>query len=184
VALRAILDAETISDAYAVLQRGERSSSANYLVAHADGLAVNIEAAPGDFRHLSLTFPTDGLLVHTNHFTSPGLVDSDVGLWVMPDSPFRLHRLAEQVSGVATLSIGDFGTALADHANHPSGVCCHPDPRWPVLDQGETVASVLMDLDERRMWLADGRPCTAPYRELDYGSFLAKPSRLLGASAG
>jgi hypothetical protein len=41
-----------------------------------------------------------------------------------------------------------------------------------------------MDLDERRMWLADGRPCTAPYRELDYGSFLAKPSRLLGASAG
>jgi hypothetical protein len=32
-----------------------------------------------------------------------------------------------------------------------------------------------MDLDERRMWLADGRPCTAPYRELDYGDFLSKP---------
>jgi isopenicillin-N N-acyltransferase-like protein len=182
VALRAILDAETISDAHAVLQRGSRSSSANYLIAHADGLAVNIEAAPGDFRRLSLTFPTDGLIVHTNHFTSQALVGSDVGLWVMPDSPFRLQRLTEQVSRIAALSIGDFRSALADHANHPSGVCCHPDPRWPVLEQGETVASVLMDLDGRRMWLADGRPCTAPYRELDYGTFLAKPSSVLDST--
>jgi len=52
VALRAILDAETITDAHAALQRGFRSSSANYLIAHRDGLAVDIEGAPGDF------FPT------------------------------------------------------------------------------------------------------------------------------
>jgi isopenicillin-N N-acyltransferase-like protein len=55
-------------------------------------------------------------------------------------------------------------------------VCCHPDERWDPLEQGETVASVVMDLDERRMWLAEGRPCTAPYRELDCGDFLAKPA--------
>jgi isopenicillin-N N-acyltransferase-like protein len=73
---------------------------------------------------------------------------------------------------------------LADHANHPSGVCCHPDRRWPVLEQGETVASVLMDVDARRMWLADGRPCTAPFRELDYSSLLAKPSSMLDPVTG
>jgi len=39
-----------------------------------------------------------------------------------------------------------------------------------------TVASVLMDLGTRQMYLADGNPCTAPYRQLDYGEFLAKPS--------
>jgi isopenicillin-N N-acyltransferase-like protein len=43
-------------------------------------------------------------------------------------------------------------------------------------DQGATVASVLMDLGTRQMYLADGNPCTAPYRQLDYGEFLAKPS--------
>jgi isopenicillin-N N-acyltransferase-like protein len=44
------------------------------------------------------------------------------------------------------------------------------------LDQGTTVASVLMDLDVKRMWVAEGHPCTAPYRELDYGGFLSKRS--------
>jgi isopenicillin-N N-acyltransferase like protein len=182
VALRGILDAETISDAFAVLQRGARSSSANYLIAHSDGLAVNIEAAPGDLGQLFLTFPTDGALLHTNHFTTGRLSGADVGLWVMPDSPFRLHRLAEQVAPKRKLSLDDFHSALADHANHPSGICCHPDPRWDPLEQGETVASVLMDLDARRMWIADGRPCTTPYRELDYSVFLGKPSQLLSAT--
>jgi isopenicillin-N N-acyltransferase like protein len=176
VALRAILDAETISDAYAALQRAPRSSSANYLIAHRDGLAVNIEGAPGDLSTLFLTFPEDGLLLHTNHFASGQLSGADVGLWVMPDSPFRLERLREQLAGAPSLSLKDVRHALADHAGHPSGVCCHPDERWDPLEQGETVASVLMDLDERRMWLADARPCTAPYRELDYGDFLAKPA--------
>ena len=175
VALRAILDAETISDAYAALQRAPRSSSANYLIAHRDGLAVNIEGAPGDFSALFLTFPDEGLLLHTNHFASGRLSADDVGLWVMPDSPFRLERLREQLGGASSLSLKAVRQALADHAGHPSGVCCHPDGRWDPLEQGETVASVLMDLDERRMWLADGRPCTAPYRELDYGDFLSKP---------
>ncbi len=182
LALRAILDAETISDAFAVLQRGSRSSSANYLIAHSDGLAVNIEAAPGDLGQLFLTFPTDGALLHTNHFTTGRLTGADVGLWVMPDSPFRLHRLAEQVAPKRRLSLDDFRSALADHANHPSGICCHPDPRWEALEQGETVASVLIDLDAGRMWIADGRPCTTPYHELDYSAFLAKPSQLLDAT--
>jgi len=43
-------------------------------------------------------------------------------------------------------------------------------------DQGMTVTSVLMDLDAQRMWVTDGNPCAAPYRELDYSGFLAKPS--------
>ena len=176
VALRAILDAETISDAYAVLQRAPRSSSANYLIAHRDGQAVNIEGAPGTFDALFLTFPDDGLLLHTNHFASGLLPVSDVGHQVMPDSPFRLQRLREQLGGAPSLSLKDLRQALADHVGHPSGVCCHADDRWDLLDQGQTVASVLMDLDDRRMWVADGRPCTAAYEELDYGDFLAKPA--------
>jgi isopenicillin-N N-acyltransferase-like protein len=180
LALRGILDAETISDAYAAVQRGFRSSSANYLIAHADGLAVDIEGAPGDFDALYLTFPTDGVLVHTNHFVSPRFTGRDVGAWVMPDSPFRLERIRAAVATPGPLSLDTFRLALADHANHPSGVCCHPDPRFDRLDRGTTVASVLMDLDATTMWVADGHPCTAPYRELDYGSFLSKPASISG----
>ena len=179
VMLRMILDAEVISDALEALQVGRRSSSANYLVAHRDGIAVDIEAAPGDFSRLYLTYPEDGVILHTNHFLTPRLHARDVSTWAMPDSPFRLERLraATRAAG-ATLSLDDFRGMLADHANFPSGVCCHPDPRLGRLEQGATVASVLMDLDERTMWVADGHPCTVEYRRLDYGTFLSKASPL------
>lgn len=181
--LRAILDAENLSDAYATIQRGVRSSSANYLIASVDGVAVDIEAAPGDFSRLFLTFPSDDVLLHTNHFVASAFDATDVSLWVMPDSPFRLERLRTRVAGDRELSIDDFRRFLADHANHPSGICCHPDARMDPFDRGATVASVLMDLDERRMWVADGHPCTSPYRELDYAAFLSKPSPVRPAAS-
>jgi isopenicillin-N N-acyltransferase-like protein len=175
--LRGILDAENISDALAVAQRGSRSSSANYLVAAADGLAVDIEAVPGDFSAMHLVFPSDGLLLHTNHFLARTFDRKDVSLWVMPDSPFRLERVRSRVGEAnGALTIEDFQSFLADHANHPSGICCHPDTRSDRFDQGATVASMLMDLHAKRMWLADGNPCTSLYRELDYAGFLSKPS--------
>lgn len=178
VLLRAILDCETISDAYAALMERPRSSSANYLIAHGDGIAVDVEAAPGDFSRLSLVFPEAGVLLHTNHFLALPTGLRDVSLWAMPDSPFRLERLRTAVSAVPTgeLTLEGFRAILADHANYPSGVCCHPDPRMRPADQGATVASVLMDLDARSLWLADGHPCSIPYRRLDYASFLSKPS--------
>jgi isopenicillin-N N-acyltransferase-like protein len=177
VLLRAFMDCETISDAYAVAQRGVRSSSANYLLAHRDGVAVDLETAPGDYSRIFLLFPDAGVLLHTNHFRGPAFDRKDVSLWVMPDSPFRLERLK---GAVATdrdaLSLDTFRAILADHANYPSGVCCHPDARMEEHDRGATVASVLMDLDAARIWVADGHPCTAPYRGLELGALLDKPS--------
>ena len=177
VLLRAFMDCETMSDAFAAVQRAPRSSSANYLLAHRDGIAVDIEATPGDFSRLFLLFPQEGVLLHTNHFLSPAFDRKDVSLWVMPDSPFRLERLGTAVAGARDgLSLEAFGGFLGDHANFPSGICCHPDARMEPHDQGATVASVLMDLDERRVLVADGHPCTVPYRELDLGDLLRKPS--------
>lgn len=184
VALRALLDAETITDAHAALQRGRRSSSANYLIAHRDGVAVDIEAAPGDFSRLFLEFAEDGVLLHTNHFRTDRLPVRDVSLWAMPDSPFRLERLRSAVRAAGdTLSLDDFRGFLSDHAAYPDSVCCHPDPREAPLDRFATVASVLIDLDARRMWVSDGPPCSSAYEPLDYRDFLAKPAAV-GAPEG
>jgi len=176
VMLRAFMDCETISDAYAMAQKGFRSSSANYLLAHRDGMAVDLEATPGDFARLFLLFPEAGVLLHTNHFRTEAFDRKDVSLWVMPDSPFRLERLKAAVDAQRPLTLETFRAVLGDHANYPSGVCCHPDARMEPHDQGATVASVLMDLDAKRIWVADGHPCTVPYRELELGALLDKPS--------
>jgi isopenicillin-N N-acyltransferase-like protein len=170
VCLRALLDAEHLPAALAALQRAGRSSSANYMLAHASGLAVDVEGSPGDYSGLRLIDPADGLLVHTNHFVTAGV--HDVGLWWMPDSPFRLQRartlLAER-EGPVTVPL--LQTVFADHANHPVGICAHADPRDKRTEQGETIVSLIMDVDRRVMWLADGTPCSAPYRRLEYAGF-------------
>lgn len=177
VLLRAFMDCENLSDALAAAQRAVRSSSANYLLAHEDGVAVDLETAPGDFSRIFLEFPEEAVLLHTNHYRSRAFDRRDVSLWVMPDSPFRLERLKAAVRRARpSLSLDTFRTALGDHANYPSSICCHPDVRMDPHDRGATVASVLMNLDERRIWLADGHPCTMPYRELEVGELLRKPS--------
>src|SRR5215475_10084203 len=173
VLLRAIMDCQNVSDAISALQAGFRSSSANYLLAHRDGIVLDVEACPGDFSRLYLVYPdADGIILHTNHFLADRFAGRDVSVWAMPDSPVRLQRLRAGVRAAADHSLATFRSLLSDHANYPSSICCHPDPRMPGYDQGMTATSVLMDLDARRMWISDGNPCTAGYRALDYSGFL------------
>ena len=170
VLLRAILDCGTVTAALEVLQAGPRSSSANYLVAQAGGAALDIEAAPGDVTSLYPLFPDgDGLLLHTNHFQAPHFHaertgPADLGLWAMPSSEVRLQRLR---AGAGKRDLDGFGALLADHADHPHSICAHPDPADHPLDQGSTIASLLMDTESRRIWLAAGNPCQVPYQPLD-----------------
>jgi isopenicillin-N N-acyltransferase-like protein len=175
VVLRAILDAETISDALIAIQQGVRSSSATYLLAHEDGLAVTVEGTPGDHSQLHLLFAgDDGVLLHANHFLSDIGAARDVSQWAFPDSPFRLDRLRRGVAG-ETMSVELGKQLLSDHANYPNSICCHPDARTP-SEQWATVASLVMELDARVLHLASGQPCTAPFERHDYAEFLGKAS--------
>jgi isopenicillin-N N-acyltransferase like protein len=166
VLLRAVLDCATVTDALTVLQAGERSSSANYLIAHSSGAALDVEAAPGDFTRLYPLYPDHGLLLHSNHFLSPGLHPVDLSLWAMPSSAVRLQRLRAFGAGGQHRTLDDFRGLLADHADYPHSVCAHPDPGEHPLEQGATIASVLMDLTAGRMWVAAGHPCQVRYTEV------------------
>jgi isopenicillin-N N-acyltransferase-like protein len=166
VLLRAVLDCATVTDALEALQGGPRSSSANYLIAHASGSALDIEAAPGDFTRLYPLYPENGVLLHTNHFLAPRIHPADLSLWAMPSSQVRLQRLqaAHQASNPRTLD--DFRVVLADHADYPHSVCAHPEPAAHPCEQGQTIASLLMDLTAGQLWLAAGNPCQVPYEQL------------------
>jgi isopenicillin-N N-acyltransferase-like protein len=172
VILRAILEARNLPDALDAVTRHRRASAANYLVASREGMAVDIEAAPGDHSRVWLTWPEPDVLVHANHLIADtGL--KDVMRWYSPDSPFRHRRAA----GLLAEHHGRIHPAmlqalLRDHVNAPAGVCTHPDPRLPELERDMTVASILFDLDRWTMWLADGQPCEHEYRAVEYAAFL------------
>lgn len=171
VCLRSVLSAPTPADALGGLMEGRRSSSANYLVASHEGLAFDAETWPGDATCMTVTIPEAGRLLHTNHFIAPRFPHADTGLASMPDSPLRLQRLRAKLgAGVPPgFTRADLEAALRDHAGHPYGVCAHPDLSAVPVHQEGTILSVVMDVTERRIWLADGNPCEVPYRELDTG---------------
>jgi len=106
------------------------------------------------------------VLLHTNHFLA-GIHPADLALWVMPSSTIRLQRLRAAKTAGTARTLDDFGPVLADHADYPHGICAHPDPAAHPCEQTATIASVLMDLTARHIWLAAGNPCQAPYERLD-----------------
>ena len=119
-----------MSDALIALQQGVRSSSATYLIGHTDGLAVTVEAAPGDHAQLHLLFAEDGVLLHTNHFLADIGAARDLTAFIFPDSPFRLDRMRRAVAEAPSFSLELGQSLLADHANYPNSICCHPDARY------------------------------------------------------
>jgi isopenicillin-N N-acyltransferase like protein len=179
VLLRALHDADNLADGMRALGRMERSSSANYLLAHEDGLAVDIEAAPGGVGELFPGYPSDGVILHANHFINPGFRGCDVGLVAMPDSVVRFMRGRQLVADRSgPLDRAFFEALLADHAGYPLSVCSHPDPRVPAVERTMSVAAVIMEPATRRLWITDGNPCGAPFELLDYGAVLTKPTPL------
>ena len=177
VILRGILDAETMTDTLGAITGKPRASAANYLIAHRESSAINVEAAPGDFSRVYMDFPGDqGTLAHTSHYTNTAFDLKDVALWNGPSSPFRLHRMRQFLKGgrgeLTPIKLQEY---FGDHQNHPTAICRHQDPRVELIDRYAMVASVVMDLDRQTMWLAAGNPCTAPYMESNYAEFLSKP---------
>ncbi|MHB1927965.1 MAG: C45 family autoproteolytic acyltransferase/hydrolase [Acidimicrobiales bacterium] len=179
VVLRALADCETLADAVTVVVGNRRSSSANYLLCSADGLAIDLEAAPGDHRAVSVLDPVDGAIVHTNHFRCLPAGAEEVSVHAMPDTHLRLQVAAAEVAGAGVaLDVDSLGRLLADHRGWPFGICSHPDPRDSGGPELSTVLAAVMDPAERRMWLASGRPCEDPLLEVDLGDLLAERSAL------
>jgi len=176
VTLRLLLDCASVAEARALLDELPRSSSANYLLAdpHDGGHAVDVEAIPGGPEGLHDLAPVDGFVGHTNHFRAAAVTGLDAGGSLMPSSPLRLRRLTTLVGAhEGPVDEDVVRAAFADHDNFPNAVCCHPDPDLDEADRDVTAVSILMDLDERRVSLADGNPCTTPYRTLDYSGLLS-----------
>jgi isopenicillin-N N-acyltransferase like protein len=159
-----ILRSRDFNAATAIITSSGRSCSTNFLIAQAPDRIVDIEAAPKQIRLLTCE---NGCLVHTNHFVDPG----SLGISEPPSprrrySRNRLSRMQELLTAQPALAIDDLQRCLRDHSEHPYSICRHEDPNGPLAEQYQTVTAVVMDLNERRIWLSDGPPCVSEFQEL------------------
>ena len=176
VVLRAILDAETMSDALMAMQRGVRSSSATYLVGHTDGLAVTVEAVAGRPHAAAPALrrgrrPAAHEPLPRRHRRSPRRLALGVPRQPVPARSHAAHR-RRRAGGLARARAGPARRSrqLPQLDLLPPRRALRPAEQWA------TVASLIMELDARVLHLASGQPCSVPYARLDYSDFLSKQS--------
>lgn len=163
---RRILKSRSLSEAIRVVFQAPRAFSNNLMISQSDGECVNLEGTPGEVFWLQ---PDNGLLVHANHFVSPGALAKvhDYGLETNSDSLYRHRRVQASLAARAgALTPADLINAFADRYGSPRAVC-----RSPISGPGgktsSTVATVVMDTSARRMWIA-----RQPYREHHFREYV------------
>lgn len=165
VVLRAALEADCLTLALRAVCSMPRSASVNLLLGQAGGdlpgEVIDLELVPGD---VGVLHPVDGLLTHSNHFVT-GLPVHDTLADKGGSSYFRGARAARLLPA-GPIGAKDVAATLADHLSYPHAICRHADPRDNEDDLSETLYSVIMDLDERRLSIAAGPPCGSSYVEV------------------
>lgn len=171
---RRILDSFDMQAALSAVFDSKQSICTNLLITHRDGFAIDIETTPA--RH-GWMYPTDGLLVHTNHFVA--FVPEQIAETYRPfsvNSLWRLPRLTEGIAKARTAPTPEavrevIALALRDHFGYPNALCKHRDERAVGTDRNETIASSIVDLTTGEYRLAAGHPCETEHELLPWNVY-------------
>ncbi len=160
-----VLLSRDLDEAATVVEEGGSPCSANFLLGNAkSGVAISLERAPSGTARVE---PSDGVLVHANHFLAKDRLGVQEPLAEERRSTdLRQGRLAERLALAAEkgrISVDDVEDALRDHEGHPDSVCRHESPLFPPDLNYRTALSVVMDLGARRLRYTAGPPCARPY---------------------
>lgn len=160
VMYRAILNSTLISDAMDKVFQCKRAGAGNFTIASAEGLAFCVEYSPENFDALSSAGEP---ICHTNHYLSPLFIEHDQLKTQLSDSYVRLNRLIRRTKPLAgKLDAQRLLEVFSDHANCPDSVCSHEDMHDAPARRFCTIYAVVMDLNERAMWVTNGYPCEEP----------------------
>jgi isopenicillin-N N-acyltransferase-like protein len=172
VILRAALEEDNLARALRAVVPAPRNASMNVMLGQAGpsgGEVIDVELVPGDAGWLH---PVDGVLAHGNHLECR-LPMRDTIKDVGGSTLFRAARARRLLAEAAIdrkLTEDDLMALLRDHQSFPSAICRHVDERDAYDDRSETVFAVILDLDERRLGLAEGPPCAHDFVWYDLGA--------------
>ncbi|MGW7024852.1 C45 family peptidase [Streptomyces decoyicus] len=174
VVRRSVLDQVSITDALEVLCRTRAHIASNALLTCREGFAVDLETTPAGHGWM---YPTDGLLVHGNHYQAG--VPAALAAGYRPMSSDSLLRVPRAEAGLRALrtSTGPdesrkiIRQAMSDHLGHPESLCTHPDSRKQALRHWTTLVSSCVDLTSGEYHATAGTPCEHEYQRAPWNLY-------------
>jgi isopenicillin-N N-acyltransferase-like protein len=154
VARRILDEATTVDEAVDLARTAQTSASTAITVVTADA-AATLELCPDGVA----VVPTDGVLLHTNHFLDPVLAAGERLAVERPLTYDRLAHLRANPDGLAAVDMTVRTSALLSHGPDGAPVCAHPDPAAALHERWETVATISLDVAASSMLVHEGGPC-------------------------
>lgn len=153
---RAILDvADSADQAVELASAPATSASTSLTVVDDRGSAASVELFPGG---PGVVVPTEGLLVRTNHFVSEAGEDGCLASTIGVSTRLRREHLLEVFGDEPPATAQEVLDAMTHHLPD-GGVCRHPiTGNDPVLWH-RTLATVAIDVVNRRLDVQEGGPC-------------------------
>ena len=174
VLLRHLLDCGSVAQARERLQALQTrlglgfGAASNVPCADAQGHAACFEVSPAGWAEVT---PTDGVVVHTNHFVCGSLLDQQAPMGPGLSSHSRLSTASQHAlqRPIGQVELEHF---LRDESDGFLSICRSPDPSVPPESRVESVAGIVMHTQPPAMWLA----CDVPSRVAFEAVPLAKPA--------
>jgi isopenicillin-N N-acyltransferase-like protein len=153
---RAILAARRLGEAMDACLLPLRASNYNNFIADSNGEIYSMEGSATDCEPIYIE---KNIMAHTNHYLSLPMRRFEAHRHYIGGSIIRYHRAMRLLrENYGRLSPELFQKLLADHANYPNSICKH-------AGMTVTVFSIIINLNELRAWIGQGRPCQTTYTE-------------------
>jgi isopenicillin-N N-acyltransferase-like protein len=162
VLLRHLLDCDSVAQARERLQALQSDlglgfgAASNVPCADAEGQAACFEVSPAGWAEVT---PTQGVVVHTNHFVCESLLAEQAPMGPGLSSHNRLST-AGQHALQTPIGQADLERFLRDESDGFLSICRSPDPSVPPESRVESVAGIVMHTQPPAMWVA----CDVPSR--------------------
>jgi isopenicillin-N N-acyltransferase-like protein len=162
VLLRHLLDCRSVAHARERLHALQTElglgfgAASNVPCADAQGQAACFEVSPAGWAEVT---PTEGVVVHTNHFVCESLLAEQAPMGPGLSSHNRLST-AGQHALQTPIGQADLERFLRDESDGFLSICRSPDPSVPPESRVESVAGIVMHTQPPAMWVA----CDVPSR--------------------
>jgi isopenicillin-N N-acyltransferase-like protein len=164
--VRGIFAGRSLDDAVAAVRRAQRAIPANIMLATPQGPA-DLEVTLDDVHVLTAPQPgsSAACITHTNHCLAAPLLPINERFPELIQSHARKRRIDELLSlGGEPLTMARVQAALRDHRDFPRSICRHANAD-PGVGHWQTVFSVIIEPETRRMHVSRGTPCEREYEE-------------------
>ncbi|MBQ4371306.1 MAG: acyl-CoA--6-aminopenicillanic acid acyltransferase [Firmicutes bacterium] len=149
-----VLSASSYEEALEVYLAATRSCTNNSLIATV-GQVRSYEAYPDGHR---LKEPIGGIVTHANHLE----LRPEINKYPISQRSDRLNKLL--LERYQKIDVEAIKQVMSDHKDLPESICAHPgNAAQPLGDRKITVQSIIYDIDDLNVHIADGPPCETKF---------------------